>query len=52
MENIYTIGDEVRYAATGQFATITDDSNTENGYYGIEMTDTGVGYSVHISELN
>ena len=42
----YTIGDEVR------FATITDDSNAGNGYYEIEMTDTGVSYSVHISELN
>lgn len=48
----YTIGDEVRYAATGQFATITDDSNAGNGYYEIEMTDTGVSYSVHNSELN
>lgn len=31
MEMMYTIGDEVRYAATGQFAIIIDDRDANNG---------------------
>lgn len=52
MEMMYTIGDEVRYATTGQFAIVIDDREADNGYYDIRICGSDVEYHVHISELN
>lgn len=52
MENVYTVGDEVRYALTGQYATIVDDTNADRGYYEIRICGSEVEYLVHVSELN
>ncbi|WP_373266170.1 hypothetical protein [Hungatella hathewayi] len=51
MEMMYTVGDEVRYAATGQFAIIIDDRDANNGYYDIRICGSEE-YYVHVSELN
>lgn len=52
MEIMYTVGDEVRYAATGQYAIIIDNAGADNGFYEIRICGSDVEYHVHVSELN